>query len=365
MKKIFCLLSLLFTFRAFAQHTVLPKEKLQEIVNKTVDQKLIFGVTVQVYSGDSVWSGSAGNLQNETPYFIASTTKLYTTACILKLRSEGKINFDDKISRFFSAEIMNGLHVYKGVDYSTEITVRHLLSHTSGLPDYFQQKQANGKSFEDDLTAGNDRHWTFEEIIAMSKKMKTQFRPGAKGKAFYSDTNFQLLGRIIEILTGKKLQDAYSEMIFQPLHLTKTYLYSDPADSIPADLNFKNKPLIVPQAMTSFGADGGIVSTAGECMIFLKAFYAGELFPKTYLDEMKNWNRIFYPLESGTGMLRFKLPRIFSPGKAIPELIGHSGLSGAFAFYSPEKNIFITGTVNQISHPDISYKLMAKILVNL
>lgn len=343
----------------------MPKDKLQEIVNKTVDNKLIFGVTVQVYSGDSSWSGSAGNLQTETPYFIASTTKLYTTTCIMKLRSEGKLNLDDKISKYFPAEIMNGLHVYKGVDYSNEITIRHLLSHTSGLPDYFLQKQSNGKSLEEELTSGHDRHWTFEEAIAMSKKMQPQFRPGTKGKAFYSDTNFQLLGRIIEMLTGKKLQDVYAELIFQPLHLTKTYLYSDATDTIPADLNFENKPLIIPQAMTSFGADGGIVSTAGECMIFLQAFYSGKLFPKNYLDEMKNWNKIFYPLESGTGMLRFKLPRIFSPGKAIPELIGHSGLSGAFAFYAPEKNIFITGTVNQISKPNSSYKMMAKILVNL
>jgi CubicO group peptidase (beta-lactamase class C family) len=114
--------------------------------------------------------------------------------------------------------------------------------------------------------------------------------------------------------------------------------------------------------MCSFGADGGIVSTAEESMIFIKAFFNGQLFPKEYINEMKIWNNIFFPLQYGVGLARFKLPRIFSAFKSYPELIGHSGLSGAFAFYCPAKEIYFTGTVNQISNPSISYKLMIKLL---
>jgi hypothetical protein len=77
---------------------------------------------------------------------------------------------------------------------------------------------------------------------------------------------------------------------------------------------------------------------------------------------MKQWNKIFFPLEYGIGLAKFKLPRIFSPFKPMPELLGHSGLSGAFAFYAPEKDVFLTGTVNQISNPDISYRLMLQLL---
>jgi len=118
-------------------------------------------------------------------------------------------------------------------------------------------------------------------------------------------------------------------------------------------------------AMTSFGPDGGIVSTANESMIFLKAFFNGKLFPKEYLDEMKDWNKIFFPLQYGIGIARFKLPRIFSPFKPVPKLIGHSGLSGAFAYYCPEKDIYLTGTVNQIHNAGLSYKLMIRILNNI
>ena len=61
-------------------------------------------------------------------------------------------------------------------------------------------------------------------------------------------------------------------------------------------------------------------------------------------------------------MARFRLPRIFSPFKAMPELLGHSGLSGAFAFYSPLRNVYLTGTVNQIHYPSTSFKLMLQLI---
>jgi D-alanyl-D-alanine carboxypeptidase len=63
--------------------------------------------------------------------------------------------------------------------------------------------------------------------------------------------------------------------------------------------------------------------------------------------------------------MRLKLPRIFSPFKPVPELIGHSGISGAFAFYCPENDMHITGTVNQIHDPGLSYRLMIGILNKL
>jgi len=192
--------------------------------------------------------------------------------------------------------------------------------------------------------------------------MKPRFKPGAKGKAFYSDTNYQLLGRVIEIITGKRIGAVLKEFIFEPLQLRNTYLYDDSNDTTPVSLYYKTDPLCIPLAMTSFGPDGGIVSTARESMTFLRAFFGGQLFPKEYISELTIWNRIFFPLQYGIGVARFKLPRIFSPFKPIPELIGHSGLSGAFAYYCPEKDLYLTGTVNQIAKPGLSFRLMIKLL---
>lgn len=341
--------------------------QLQRAITKVVDGKKIFGVSTHIESGDGsiAFIGSAGNLNSESQYFIASTTKLYITAIIMRLRQAGKLSLDDPISRYIDQQILQNLLVFHGVDCSSEITIRQLLAHTSGLPDYFQQKKASGKSLQDELTAGKDQSWTFEQVIDEVKRMKPTFKPGAPGKALYSDTNYQILGRIIEILTNKKISVVLQEFIFEPLGLKRTYLYENSQDTNPAMMYFKTNPLPIPLAMVSFGPDGGIVSTSSELMIFIKAFFRGELFPLEYFDEMKHWNKIFFPLEYGVGVARFKLPRLFSPLKPTPELLGHSGLSGAFAFYCPEKDVYLAGTVNQINSPETSFMLMMQILTQL
>ena len=334
-----------------------------EIIEKVTDNKLVHGTSFMIQSGDKEWRGSTGNLNNESQFFIASTTKLYVTAVVMQLRVEGKLQLDDKIDLYLDPETMKNLHVITGKDYSNEITIKQLLSQTSGLPDYFQGKKANGKSIRQELSAGIDQSWTFEDAIAISKTMKPKFAPGAAGKAYYSDTNYQLLGRIIENITKSTFADQVQERICKPLQLTKTYLYVDPTDTKPSNIYYKKNALSIPKSMASVKADGGIVSTSAELMEFLIAFMEGDLFPVEFLIEMKAWNKIFYPLQYGVGISRFKLGKFATFGKDIPELIGHSGLSGAVAFYSPEKNLYIVGTVNQIHKPSTSYKVLVKMLM--
>jgi D-alanyl-D-alanine carboxypeptidase len=334
---------------------------LQKILNKTVDGKKIFGASFALKKDALIWQGSAGNLSPDQPYFIASTTKLFTTAIILRLKSEGKLRLDDIISQYLDKSTLNGLHVYKGKEYSYDLTIKHLLAHTSGLPDYFQDKGANGISLETELTRGNDQYWNFEQTIARTKAMKPLFAPNSENKAHYSDANFQLLGKIIEKITGKSYAENCSEFIINPLAMASTYLYMDATDSRPKTLYYKTNELTIPKAMTSFWADGGIVSTSADMLKFIEAFITGKLFPAEYINDLQTWNRIFFPMKSGVGLHLFKLPWIFNPTGAVPYFIGHSGLSGALAFYSPKENLFIAGTVNQVAHPDLSFKTMIKL----
>ncbi|MCG8330332.1 MAG: beta-lactamase family protein [Chitinophagales bacterium] len=342
--------------------TITKNKALQTVLDKLVDNKKVFGTSFAIKYKGEVWCSSAGNMRNDQAYFIASTTKLFTTAIILNLQSQGKLNLTDKISRYIDASLTKGLHTYKGKDYSGTITIRHLLAHTSGIPDYFQKKGADGKSWEDQLTSGNDRAWTLEEALDHSKSMKPVFAPGTKGKAHYSDANFQLLGKIIENITQQSYASNCKEMIIQILQLKHTYLYQDPEDKRPMHLYFKERELHIPKAMTSFGPDGGIVSTSSDMLIFIEAFFSGQLFPKDYIEGLKQWNKIFFPIRSGIGIHKIKLPWIFNPTGSFPELIGHSGLSGALAYHSPKKDLYIAGTVNQVAHPDISFKTMIKLV---
>lgn len=336
-------------------------DKLNRILENTVNNKNIFGIVVNIESADNSfsWCKSIGNLDKDSQYAIASITKMYTAAVILKLLSEEKLGLQDKISEYLPMDIMSKLHVYKGIEYSNDITIEHLLSHTSGLPDYYEEKGEDGKSVVDTVII-EDKSFSIYDIISNTKKLKPHFKPGENGKAFYSDVNFDILGMIIEKVANKELKDVYSDYIFDPLNLTNTYLYEVNSRDY-APVYYKSKSLHRPLAIASFSSSGGIISNAEDNMKFIRAFFRGELFPEEYLKDLYNWNKIqWFPLEYGLGLMRCKMSRIMSPIIPAPEIIGHSGSTGTFAFYCPEKNLFITGAFNQMAKQPfpLIYKLI-------
>ena len=276
------------------------------------------------------------------------------------------LNLDDQISKYLPSELTKGIHIYSGTDYIDKIKISHLISHTSELADYFTQKQKDSKYLSDKLDSNGDFKWDTNDIMRIVREeMAPSFIPGEGNKAFYPDTNFQLLGAIIETVTGKSLAEVYNEIIFEPLELKNSYLFSLSSQKLrsqPAQIYFDDKALDAPVAMESFGPDGGIVATARESITFTGAFFDSSLFPKSYLKEMKQWNRIFFPFEYGYCLMRFKLPRIVSPFKPAPELIGHSGSTASFSFYCPEKDFYLAGTLNQLKEQSRPFQLMIKVI---
>jgi hypothetical protein len=170
----------------------------EQVVQNMLKNKSVYGAVLCVENGNSSisWVGGAGNIKAEDRYFIASVTKLYVTAVMLMLRADNKLAFTDKIHKYFPEELIGGIHVLNGVDYSKEITIAHLLSNTSGIPDYFYYEKPKGEAASD-LILGNDQPWPLEKAIQRAKTLKPKFKPGQKGKVHYSDTNYQLLGGII------------------------------------------------------------------------------------------------------------------------------------------------------------------------
>ncbi|WP_285397892.1 serine hydrolase domain-containing protein [Lysinibacillus sp. fls2-241-R2A-57] len=330
---------------------------MDELVAQTIEKKNIRSVVLCVEKGNHSFShvSSAGNMEDDTPYFLASVTKLYITAIILKLRMENRVDLDDKISQYLPEDTVSRIHILKDIDYSNEITIKHLMSNTSGIPDYFTSDVFL------ELVDGKDQLWPFEKTVQSVKKMKPKFKPGQKGKVHYSDTNYQLLGEIIKTITGQSIHEVFRQYIFDALNLQHSYVYEDVNDEKPLPLTYKSKQLLIPQYMSSIPAEGGIVSTAQESMIFLKAFINGQLFPKNDLNElMSNWNFLLLPGQFyyGVGIVKQPISLVsFKNG-----LIGHWGQSGAFAFYYPQKDLYFTGTVNQIIGHSVAARLISKII---
>lgn len=339
-------------------------ERLNALLQKQTAKPAFPGAALAVFrvADGYAYSASAGNLAQAHPFFIASTTKIYLTAILLQMSEQGKLSLDDPLTKHLPET--EGLHRYNGRDYSNTLTLRHLMAHTSGLPDYFQQKFA-GTSLMGRLLKGEDQSWTYGDALEWTKAMPAKFPPETGRKAYYSDSNYQILGRVIELIEGADISEVFHRRIFAPLGLEHTYLYANAEDRTPQDVNYKNAPLTIRKAMASFRADGGIVSTAPEMMVFLRAFFEGELFDPTVLTGLYNWRKVMFPLQYGSGVMLFSTPRVFSPFKKQPDLMGHSGLSGAFSFFAPSKGIYLAGTVNQIAHPGASFQLMLKVLAAL
>lgn len=334
--------------------TTIPSEKIQKIIDKTGRDKFIQGITLSLdYKGEKA-GFSNGNLHPDSSYFMASVTKLYTAAIIFQLIDEGAVKWDDSIGKFLPPSWMKSLHTLKEIDYSEQITIRHLLTNTSGLPDYFEDQQENGDRLIDQLKENRDTSFTYESVVELTQSLPAHFSPGAEGQAHYSDGNFQLLGYIIEQVTQKTLSENYETRIFKPLNLTQTYLYVDIHDSKPTPFYYMTRDLSVPKMMASFRADGGLVTTSNENLKFLTAFFNGDLFSKTHLQIKNGWNKVDPPFQYGLGMMKFKYP-------GVPEMIGHAGATGSFAFWIPKNNLYLAGTINQIAKPQLVYKMLTKI----
>ena len=342
----------------------LNEKELKEIVSKATKQKEIYGAVFYVSTDDDSIDliSAAGNIKDNSRYYIASINKLYVSALVLKLCSEDKIKLSDNISQYLPRELINGLHIYKGRDYSEVITITHLLSQTSGLPCYLTDRKRDGKKAMTELEAGIDQSWSIENVIEEIKIMKPHFSPGQQGKAKYIDTNHQILGLIIEAVTGKPINITLNDM-FKELNMVETYVYEDVADRSFVPIRYKSEIREIPLFLTSTKND--IISTARDQMIFIKKFFNGYFYPQERLQELEKWSSIFFPFKYGIGIQKFYIPRILSPFASVPDTIGHSGSTGAVAFYVPDKKIYITGTTNQQAKPNVAFQTMIKIINQL
>ncbi|GAB5449564.1 serine hydrolase domain-containing protein [Gymnodinialimonas sp.] len=330
-------------------------QSLQALIDREAGKSNTHGIILRVVSGDGQvdFKGSAGAAVPDTRFPIASITKMYTAALIMQLVDEGQVKLDQTVQSLLPVVDLTGLHVVKGVDYGSALTVRHLLHQTSGLADYYESDLAN------DLKQGKDCSYDLVDVLRMTKALPPPAAPES-GRSHYSDTNYQLLGAVIEAVTGQTYDQALQDRICGPLGLTQTGVLQGTDIGMP--LYHKDQRLDVPLILTSMASDGGIISTLDELLVFLRAFMDGRLFNPENAAQMRQWNRLFFPIQYGYGLMRIKLPRWMTLFRTTPELIGHSGASGSFAFYAPDRDIYILGSFNQTDAPRRPIGFMLKAL---
>lgn len=328
------------------------KEKKNEnefSVQKLLDQYYadhpeMIGLMVHIEAPDKniSWSGAVGLvnksdtilIQPDQPANLASNTKTYVAATILRLVEQGKLSLEDPINTLVSDFSRKTLKIDK---YDlTKIRVKHLLSHTSGIFDY-----VNSQTFNERIETNPKYKWTRDEQIRLAVDEGESI--GEPQEMYgYSDTNYLLLSEIIEGLTDKPFYTAIRDLLnFKKHQLNATWFISLEDELVDV------KPFIYQYAKGSntymedpsfdlFGG-GGLASSTKDLAIFMHHLFTGKIFTKPETSklllteiQLQNGEKSNYLL----GLEKYDIS-----GKVA---YGHMGFYGTYACYILEDNISIS-----------------------
>src|SRR5688500_12980588 len=272
-----------------------------------------------------------------------SVGKTFAAATALQLIKEGKIGLDDKIEKYLGRE-----QWFSRLPNAKDITVRQLMNHTSGLVRYEFKEQ-----FTKDLTANTGKVWKPAELVAYLLDEKPPFEAG-KGWD-YSDTNYIVLGMIIEKVTGRKFYDEANKRLLKPLKLTETIPQDGPRlQGLVQGYAGRNNPFGGTDEMIVNGkfainpqfewTGGGYVSTAHDLARWAKMIYEGKAYSPDLLPQVVDG--VSAPMlgresKYGLGVIIRKTP--------LGTSYGHSGFFPGYMtdmMYFPEHKVAVAVQVN-------------------
>lgn len=332
------------------------EDKLARSVEKIVDRKdevhhAVLHVSSSQLDIDGTWafgdaqSGEA--MTADTPFVSASIGKLFTATAVLALADEGALSLDDDLTVWLEDDLLEDLPVKGSAD---EVTLRMLLSHHSGLPDYFVDETHDGTpNVMTLITTEPNRSWTPESLLQYTGR---HFDPvGNPGELFhYADTNYDLLGLVIESATDLPFHEAVRALVLEPLALTSTWYYNlEPAPAevpTPADPWFEETNIAGVPALSLDWAGGGLMTTTADLAAFLRGLEAGTPVALERFQESWTTDALTDGVDYGYGLWRVR-PDGLSRWLSSPEMIGVSGFTGSYLYLVPETDTLITGTFDQ------------------
>ncbi|MCX8534180.1 serine hydrolase domain-containing protein [Chryseobacterium luquanense] len=323
MKRIFLLLIIHFFGIASAQKLDY-KKSIDSLMNYFQENNAFSGDILVQKNGETVYKGEFNKFQNDTDrYRVGSITKIFTSIVIFQLIEEGKLKLDNKLSKF-----------YPSIKYADEITIGNLLSHTSGIYDYLEwEDYYNQKSST----------YTKENILKLIEQGKPESKPNQESS--YSNSNYTILGYIIEDITKKTYSENIKSRITEKLGLQNTYCETVETKNYKRNSSYQfdgqnwSKENETDPSFTL--AAGAIVSTTEDLSKMMFALFSGNLVSKNSLQQMKNTS-----LQTAIGYGLFKTPFYNRDG------YGHTGRIDEFraaTVYLTEDNLSISILTNGTS----------------
>jgi D-alanyl-D-alanine carboxypeptidase len=321
-KQVFLFLFLAFTItlNAHSQRVVSFSDRIDSLMNALYTHNKAMASVSITKNGKLEYSKAFGFSDNEginpvnanagTRYRIGSISKMFTTVMIMQLIEENKLSLSTPLAKFF-----------RKIPNADSITIEDLLNHHSGLYNF-----TNSDDYTQYMTEPKSR----QQMLEIIENQKPAFKPGEKGE--YSNTNFVLLGYIIEDITGKSYQMNLSERITSRVGLKNTMYGSkiNHAGNEASSYEFaEDKWKMLPETDMSIpGGAGAIISTTPDLTTFITALFDGKLVSKSSLNEMMT-------MKDGFGMGMFKFP--FHERMAYGHNGGIDGFTSSLAYFPDDK----------------------------
>ncbi|GAB2608196.1 serine hydrolase domain-containing protein [Pseudactinotalea suaedae] len=285
----------------------------------------------------------------DRPFHAASAGKLLTATLVAQLVEQGRLSFDSPLGAVLPASDVAGLPAAPGVDVATDVTVEHLLTQTSGLPDYFEPRRGHDTAAS---VRGAVEHpgcrFTPADLLAEARTLPADGRPGERFG--YSDTNWVLLGRIAEEAAGEAFAELLRTRIFEPAGMQRastpydaTLIADDLTDLDVEPFWLGGHELSRAHAVSLDWAGGNVVAPPRDWVLYLQALRGGSLISHdtlAYLDRTRNRFRQGIRYGAGTMTLRFgELVPLLMRG--LPEPVGHLGVWATHVFAYPEQDAYV------------------------
>lgn len=291
-------ISLVVSTSLFGQH------KLDAYFDHLSANRKFMGSVAISFNDSIIYSKSAGFINAETKkpinqdtkIRIGSITKTYTAVLVLKAVEEGKLKLTDKLYSF-----------YPQVKNADKITIEQLLNHQTGIVNFTEILGEN---------EWEQSPHTEEQFINYFVNETSNFEPGTDFE--YSNTNYALLGFILEKIYNKSFAEIVEEIICAPLNLKNTYFSTETDEAKNEALSYNIQDKYIQNAKVNFSnhpASGGMVSTAMELNIFLSALFNGKLISEKSLELMLPKNKGEYRM--GIEKLPFSNPEGYTHGGRI------------------------------------------------
>jgi len=324
-----------------------PKHQLFSSILKKYQEKGLPGVAVIIEDENGVWMGSAGkaDLKAGTDFKpctvakVASITKMMFAAAVMQLREQGKVNLDDKISKWLDADII------KNVENADQATIRDLLQHSTGIFDIITDSD-----FYLAVLNQPNKKWSGEELIKFAyNKPKTMDYQANATKGSYSNTNTLLLSMCIESITGVGHHEYMRQLVINKVGMNNTYYQSHetlPSETAQGYYDLYNNGTIVNVSNLVTGSGngyGGIYSNVIDLHKFMRALFIEKtLVNQESFDIMNTFISDDDFSELGVGLLR--------QGYGVHKGVGHSGrdlgYSGGAHYYPTKNNRIFVNLVN-------------------